>query len=356
MQVGGLSGERPGDGRVADHRRQAECRHAEHRVRVDRAHPERPQLHQRADERARDEPRKPRPAALHRRRDRRREPLHHRRHGHDQPAHGRLGQARAPRLRRRSAGQVERLQRRVPRDDRWRGQRRHQVGRQQPTVAAPASTIRTTTGAAACGPAIRLNPANQTLAEYITTPRDPAYNVDPVLDLGGPSCATRCGSTSAMVRSCTAFRAHGHVHAPNNQTQTFDNDSEEQRPQLHVTSQLNNAMRVKFAGSNQRSYGGSTLPAKEANGTSTANPTLFPNPLHTNGADRFVRRRTGLGGDAEVLRQHQRRLLRLRHVPGDRHAVLYRSAARVRRVEHVHRRGGFNGLPVPRHSRRRSSN
>ena len=50
----------------------------------------------------------------------------------------------------------------------------------------------------------------------------------------------------------------------NNQTQTFGNDSEEQGFNYTLTSQLNSAMRVKFAGSNQRSYGGSTLPAKEA--------------------------------------------------------------------------------------------
>ena len=63
MPVGGVSEERPGDGRVADHRRQAERRHAEHRVRAHRAHPERPQLHQRADERARAPTRKPRRAS-----------------------------------------------------------------------------------------------------------------------------------------------------------------------------------------------------------------------------------------------------------------------------------------------------
>ena len=48
-----------------------------------------------------------------------------------------------------------------------------------------------------------LNPANQTLAEYITTPRDPAYNMDPVLDFGGPMLHDQaCGSISAMARRC----------------------------------------------------------------------------------------------------------------------------------------------------------
>ena len=137
-------------------------------------------------------------------------------------------------------------------------------------------------------PAIRLNPANQTLAEYITTPRDPAYNVDPVLDLGGPILRDKVwfyfGYGPQFTRSDRTV-----TFTQNNQTQTFDNDSEEQGFNYTLTSQLNSAMRVKFAGSNQRSYGGSTLPAKEANGTSTANPTLFPNPLHTNGVtDSYV--------------------------------------------------------------------
>ena len=99
-------------------------------------------------------------------------------------------------------------------------------------------------------------------------------------------------------------------------------------------------MRLKFSGSNQRSYGGSTLPAMEPNGTSTANPTLFPNPLHTNGLHRFVRAassawvvtpkffvNTNVGYFAYDI------------VPGHRHAVLQRAAARVRRFEHVHGRG-----------------
>ena len=164
-----------------------------------------------------------------------------------------------------------------------------------------------------------------------------------------PSCATRCGSTSAMARSSPVPIARSRSRRTTRRRRSTTT-AKSRVSTTHVTSQLNSAMRVKFAGSNQRSYGGSTLPAKEANGTSTANPTLFPNPLHTNGLTDSVRRRTGLGGDAEVLRQHQRRLLRLRHVPGDRHAVLLRSSARVRCFEHVHRRGGLNGLSLPRHS------
>ena len=70
----------------------------------------------------------------------------------------------------------------------------------------------------------------------------------------------------------------------NNQTQTFQSNSDDHNVNYTLSSQLTNSTRLKFSGSNLRRYNvnGSTLPAKEANGTSTANPTLFPNPFHTN--------------------------------------------------------------------------
>ena len=145
--------------------------------------------------------------------------------------------------------------------------------------------------AGAVRPAIRLNPANQTIAEYTTTPRDPSYSVDPILDLGGPILRDKAwfyfGYGPQLVKSdrTVVFTANN----PTGQATTFNNDSEDHSLNYTVSSQLTANTRAKFSGSNLRSYGGSTLPAKEANGTSTANPTLFPNPLHTNGyTDAYV--------------------------------------------------------------------
>jgi outer membrane receptor protein involved in Fe transport len=130
-------------------------------------------------------------------------------------------------------------------------------------------------------PSLRLNPANQTLAEYITTPRDPGYNMDPVVDLGGPIIRDRIwffagyGPQLSRQERTVTFRS-------NNQTRTFQNDSEDHQVNYNLSSQLTNNTRLRFAGSNIRGYGGSTLPGKEPDGTSTSNAALFPNPLHTN--------------------------------------------------------------------------
>jgi hypothetical protein len=130
-------------------------------------------------------------------------------------------------------------------------------------------------------PSLRLNPANQTLAEYTRTPRDPAYNVDPVLDLGGPILQNRAwfylGYGPQFSRSERTVRFNS-----NNETRTFQNDSDDHSLTYTITSQLSDSTRVKFSGSNQRGYGGSSLPGKEPDGSSNSNTALFPNPLHTN--------------------------------------------------------------------------
>jgi outer membrane receptor protein involved in Fe transport len=131
-------------------------------------------------------------------------------------------------------------------------------------------------------PSLRLNPANQTLAEYITTPRDAQYNVDPIGDIGGPVLTDKAwfyvGYGPQLTRSSRTV-----TFTQNGLTKTFNNDNEDHALTYTVTSQLSQPLRAKFSGSNQRGYGApASLPGIEPNGTSTSNPTLFPNPLHTN--------------------------------------------------------------------------
>src|SRR5690606_27271601 len=115
----------------------------------------------------------------------------------------------------------------------------------------------------------------------ITTPRDPGYDVDPVFDLGGPIIRDRvwffAGYSPQVNRNerTVRFRSNG-------QTQTFENNAETHLLNYNASSQLTANTRLRFAGSNIRGYGGSTLPGKEPDGTSNSNPSLFPNPLHTN--------------------------------------------------------------------------
>ncbi len=130
-------------------------------------------------------------------------------------------------------------------------------------------------------PSLRLVPTNQTLAEYTTTPRDPGYSLDLVASLGGPILRDKLWF----------FAGYGPQYNKQKRTVTFTNggatrsfrgDEDIRNLNYNVTSQLSSNVRAKFAGSSTRTYGAQSLPAKEANGTSTANPTLFPNPITSN--------------------------------------------------------------------------
>jgi hypothetical protein len=130
-------------------------------------------------------------------------------------------------------------------------------------------------------PELRLNPANQALAETIFRPRDSGYDTDPIFDLGGPIFRDRAWFFVGYGPQITR-RERTVTFNSNNQLATFNNDSEDHNLTYNVMSQLSNNVRLRFAGANIRGYGGSTLPTIEPNGTSNSTFSQFPNPLHTN--------------------------------------------------------------------------
>jgi outer membrane receptor protein involved in Fe transport len=128
-------------------------------------------------------------------------------------------------------------------------------------------------------PSLRLVPTNQAQSEYITTPRNDAYNADTVFDVGGPVLRDRAwffvGYAPQVHRENRTV-----TFTANNETKTFDQDNDSFDLNYNVTSQVMKNLRVKFAASNQRASGLSrSIPSIEPNGTSNSNPTLFPNPL-----------------------------------------------------------------------------
>jgi hypothetical protein len=136
---------------------------------------------------------------------------------------------------------------------------------------------------------IRLNPANQTQAEYITTPRDPdSYNYDLVGDLGGPILRDRAWFYVGLAPQLQPPRAHDDVLHGSGQnrtcgpSRTFPSDGEDYNYNYNVSSQLRSNMRLRFTGSNERSNGAQSLPGLEPDGTTNANATLFPNPVTSN--------------------------------------------------------------------------
>jgi outer membrane receptor protein involved in Fe transport len=131
-------------------------------------------------------------------------------------------------------------------------------------------------------PSLRLNPSDQTKAEYITVPRDPSHRTDGVFDLGGPILHDRAwffvGYAPHMSRQARTV-----TFQSTDETDTFHRDIDNQTLNYNVTSQLQRNFRVRFSGSNERGSdpGTGALPNKEPDGTSTSNASLFPNPLST---------------------------------------------------------------------------
>jgi outer membrane receptor protein involved in Fe transport len=130
-------------------------------------------------------------------------------------------------------------------------------------------------------PVLRSNPADITKAEYLTRPRDKQYQVDPVADIGGPIFRDRvwffAGYSHQRIDSERAV-----TFTQNGTSMVIPNDRDRTYLNYNVTTQITRDSRLKFSASNQRRYGQERtdlLPLLEANGTSTANPSLYPNPL-----------------------------------------------------------------------------
>ena len=155
-------------------------------------------------------------------------------------------------------------------------------------------------------PQLRLNPADQTKAEYFTPPRvDETTKWDWVGSIGGPILKSRAWFFLGVnlikedtIRTVT-WTATGTDKTVNylGQTQTFDQRPRDKSFQYNAAMQLNSSMRVRFSGSNFRRDGGLGLPnidngqrdpvtgepvLLDANGNrfSSTNPVLF-NPRPT---------------------------------------------------------------------------
>lgn len=126
-------------------------------------------------------------------------------------------------------------------------------------------------------PTLRLNPLNNSLAEYITPRSDDFNSWDIVGDLGGPILRNRMwfyagyNPTWTTTTRTVVFRSNG-------QQSTFERKPIDHTEYYNVTGQATPNLRIKGAGSNRRIRGGLVLPAIEADGSSLANPALFPSP------------------------------------------------------------------------------
>jgi hypothetical protein len=135
-------------------------------------------------------------------------------------------------------------------------------------------------------PALRLNPADQTKAEYTITPEDKTSRVEPVFELGGPIRRNRvwfyvgyAPDIEHQQRTVT-FRSNG-------QLATFNQNEEDHNVIGNVTAQLTRDMRMRFTINRQWFRDEPGFPTIEPDGTSTSNPALFPGTIITDTFDNF---------------------------------------------------------------------
>jgi hypothetical protein len=135
-------------------------------------------------------------------------------------------------------------------------------------------------------PTLRMNPTDQTIAEYVVTPDDKFERHEPTLEIGGPILKNRVwfffGTAPDIDHSnrTVTFRTNG-------QRGTFYQNEEDFNSILNITSQLNRDMRLKTTINRQSYRDEPAFPTIEPDGTSTSNPTLFPGTIIADTFDNF---------------------------------------------------------------------
>jgi len=126
-------------------------------------------------------------------------------------------------------------------------------------------------------PSVRLNPSDQKLAEYITSPPDKWYNAEIVADLGGPVLKNRLwfyvGYNPAPARTERTVTFRDSLAAG---PRTFVNQTAPWTINANLTGQIAQNLRGKFSTNILRQTGGYSLPGIEPDHTSTSNSALFP--------------------------------------------------------------------------------
>jgi outer membrane receptor protein involved in Fe transport len=135
-------------------------------------------------------------------------------------------------------------------------------------------------------PSLRLNPVDQTKAEYVTTPDDKDEHHEPTLELGGPIVRNRAWFFLGMAPDIQR-QSRTVTFRTNNQTATFEQNEEDYNTIFNVTSQLNSKMRLKGTINRQSFRDEPGFPGIEPDGTSTSNPALFPGTIIADTFDNF---------------------------------------------------------------------
>jgi hypothetical protein len=121
---------------------------------------------------------------------------------------------------------------------------------------------------------IRLNPDKTSVAEYVTSPLNVNPDWQPVFETGGPVVKDRVWYWAgyAPTRTYNERTVTWRTPAPGGPaTQTFKQNSPNDRLTVNGTWQVSNSLRAKFTYAPQWDRSRGTLPGIEPNGTSTSN-------------------------------------------------------------------------------------
>ena len=129
-------------------------------------------------------------------------------------------------------------------------------------------------------PTSRLNPSNQSIAEYVTTKPADFQNYEPVFSLGGPILKDRAWFFGGFVPQVND-QQRTVTFQQNGVTDTFKSREKQMDGNFNVSAQLARNLRGKFSSIIERTKGEVGLPTIEPDGTSISNPTLFPDQNYT---------------------------------------------------------------------------
>jgi hypothetical protein len=149
--------------------------------------------------------------------------------------------------------------------------------------------------------ALRLNPSNATIAEYISYPEDKINRIEPGFSLGGPIAANRAWFYGAYMPAITTTERTVNASTSQNplgEANTNERTAQVQYATANVTTQMSDAVRTRLAFNNSWSRTKGLLPSLQATdpaGSDYAKTSTFPNWTVSGNVDWVVSPKLFLG-------------------------------------------------------------
>ena len=134
---------------------------------------------------------------------------------------------------------------------------------------------------------LRLNPIDQSIAEYVTPPADRHHTWEPLFDVGGPLVRNRLWMFAGYSMRTSAISRPA-VFAENGQSGAYDARTIDHNLYSSLTLSMGAGARGRLSGINERDRGGVDLPSVDSEGVSFENPALFPSRIRMDRGSQLV--------------------------------------------------------------------